>query len=132
MGLPKCRGCKTILRDRNKPRIMVDCLFYPKFSSPYPLPLFFYIVYVFFSVVIYPGQVAFCLNVDCIRKGTFSDCTIHSKDIFKVAFINKIVFMVFNIVQYPHWDGTVGVPGEIWNYLKEELAQHKQIKWELV
>jgi hypothetical protein len=35
VGLPKCRGCRTIFRDRNKPRVMADCLFYPPFSSPY-------------------------------------------------------------------------------------------------
>eukprot|EP00026_Physarum_polycephalum_P003249 Phypoly_transcript_03259.p1 GENE.Phypoly_transcript_03259~~Phypoly_transcript_03259.p1 ORF type:complete len:823 (+),score=78.04 Phypoly_transcript_03259:267-2471(+) len=97
-GLPKCRGCRTIFRDRNKPRVMADCLFYPPFSSPYP------------------GQVAFCINVDCIRKGTISDRTGDSRDIF----------------QYAHWDGRIGVPGEIWDYLKDELIQHKHIKWEMV
>lgn len=66
VGLPKCRGCKTIFRERNKPRVMADCLFYPPFSSPYP------------------GQVAFCVNVDCIRKGTVSDKTSDNKGIFKV------------------------------------------------
>jgi len=98
LGLPKCRGCKTLFRERNKPRVMADCLFTPPLSSPYP------------------GQVTFCLNVDCIRKGNVSDSAVIYKDIY----------------QYANWDGRIGVPGEIWGYLSAEMLQLPNVKWEMV